>query len=104
MEHGGGVGEGADASGGFDSCAGSGYSAEEGDVVGGGSAGGEAGGGLEEVGSGGEGELGGAEFFFEGEEAGFEDDFDDGSGAVGELDYSADVLLDGLVVGGSGRI
>ncbi len=59
--------------------------------------------GFEEVGSGGEGELRGAEFFFEGEEAGLEDDFDDGSGAVGELDDAADVLLDGFVVGGGGR-
>ncbi len=100
VEHGGGVGEGADAAGGFDAGAGSGYSAEEGDVVGGGSAGGEAGAGLEEVGSGGEGDLGGAEFFFEGEEAGFEDDFDDGALGVGEFDDAADVLADGFVVGG----
>ena len=100
VEHGGGVGEGADAAGGFDAGAVSDCSAEEGDVVGGGSSGGEAGAGLDEVGSGGEGQLAGAEFFFEGEEAGFEDDFDDGSGAVGQLDYSTDVLLDGFVVGG----
>jgi hypothetical protein len=82
-EHGGSVGEGADASGGFDAGTGSGYSAEDGDVVYGGSAVGEAGAGFEEVGSCGESDFGGAEFFFEGEEAGFEDDFDDGSGVVG---------------------
>ena len=99
-EHGGGVGEGADAAGGFDPGAVAGYAAEEGDVVGGGSAGGEAGAGLEEVGSGAEGDLGGAELLFEGEEAGLEDDFDDGAGGVGELDDSADVLADGFVVAG----
>ncbi len=43
MEHGGGVGERADASGGFDAGTGSGHSAEQGDVVDGGAAGGEAG-------------------------------------------------------------
>jgi hypothetical protein len=100
VEHGGGVGEVADAAGGFDAGAGSGYSAEEGDVVCGGSAGGEAGAGLEEVGSGGESDLGGAEFFFEGEEAGLEDDLDDGAVGVGEFDYASDVLADGVVVGG----
>jgi len=100
VEHGGGVGEGADAAGGFDAGTVAGYAAEEGDVVGGGSAGGEAGAGFEEVGTGGESELGGAEFLFEGEEAGFEDDFDDGAFAVGDFDDSADVLTDGLVVGG----
>ncbi len=92
VEHGGGVGERADAAGGLDAGAGAGYAAKQGDVVGGGAAGGEAGGGFEEVGAGGEGEVGGAEFFFEGEQAGFEDDLDDGSGAVGELDDAADVL------------
>ena len=76
------------------------YSAEDGDVVNSGAAGGEAGAGLEEVGAGGESDLGGAELFFEGEEAGLEDDFDDGSGVVGELDDAADVVVDGLVVGG----
>ena len=100
MEHGGGIGERADAAGGFDACAVAGYAAEEGDVVGGGSAGGEAGAGFEEVGAGGESDLGGAEFFFEGEEAGFEDDFDDGAVGVGEFDYAADVLADGVVVRG----
>ena len=69
-----------------------GYAAEDGDVVDGGSAIGEAGAGLEEVGSGVEGDIGGAEFFFEGEEAGLEDDFDDGSAVgMGELDYTKDI-------------
>jgi len=100
VEHGGGVGERADAAGGFDSGAVSGYAAKEGDVVGGRSAGGEAGAGFEEVGTGGERDLGGAEFLFEGEETGFEDDFDDGSVGVGEFDDASDVLADGVVVGG----
>jgi hypothetical protein len=100
VEHGGGVGEGADASGGFDAGTGSGYSAEESDVVGGGAAGGEAGAGLEEVGAGREGDLRGAEFFFEGEQTGFEDDFDDGALGVREVDDATDVLTDGFVVSG----
>jgi hypothetical protein len=100
VEHGGGVGEGADAAGGFDAGTMSGYSAEQGDVVRGGAAGGETGAGLEEVGSGGESDLGGAEFFFEGEEAGFEDDLDDGALGVGQFDDAADVLTDSFVVGG----
>jgi len=100
VEHGGGVGEGANAAGGFDPGASAGYAAKQADVVGGGAAGGEAGAGFEEVGSGGEGELGGAEFLFEGEEAGFEDDLYDGSGGVGEFDDAVNVLTDGLVVGG----
>ena len=85
---------------GFDAGAVTGYPAHQGDVVCGGPAGGEAGAGLEEVGSGGEGDLGGAQLFFKGEEAGLEDDFDDGSGGVGQLDDAADVLADGLEVGG----
>ena len=100
LEHGGGVGEGADATGGFDSCSAAGYTAEEGDVVCVGSAGREAGAGFEEVGAGGESDFGGAEFFFEGEEAGFEDDFDDGAGSVGEFDDAANVLADGFVISG----
>jgi hypothetical protein len=99
-EHGGGVGEGADAAGGFDAGALAGYAAKQGNVVGGGSAGGEAGAGFEEVGSGGESDLGGAEFFFEAEKAGFQDDFDDGAVGVGEFDDAADVLADGVVVCG----
>ena len=99
-EHGGGVGEGPNASGSFDSSAGSGYAAKEADIIGGRTASGETGTRLEEVGSGREGKLGGAEFFFEVEEAGFEDDFYDGSGCVGELDYAVNFLTDGLIVGG----
>ncbi len=100
MEHGGGVDERADAAGGFDAGTVASYSAEEGDVVCGGSTGGEAGAGLEEVSAGAERDLGGAEFFFEGEEAGLEDDFDDGAVGMGEFDYTADVLAYGFVVGG----
>ncbi len=46
----------------------------------------------------------GSELLLEGEEAGFEDDLYDGPGAVGQLDDSADVLLDGFVVRWFGRI
>ncbi len=100
MKHGGGVGQGADAAGGFDPGTISGNAAEDSDVVDGGSTVGEAGAGFEEVGSGGEGDLGGAEFFFKGKEAGLEDDFDDRSGGVGEFGYTVDVVEDGFVVAG----
>ena len=98
VEHGTGVGEGADSAGGLDSGAGAGDRAHEGDVVDGGPAGGEASGGLDEVGPGGEGEFGGAELFLEGEQAGFEDDLDDGPVGVGEIDDGVDFVLDGVVV------
>ena len=100
MEHGSGVGKGADAARGLDPGAVPGNAAEKGDVVGGGSAGGEACAGLQEVGTGAEGEFGGAKLFFKGKQAGFEDHFDDGSGGMRELDDAVDVLADGLVVGG----
>ena len=99
-EHRGGVGQGADAAGCFDSGSASGYAAQQGDVVCRSPAGGEAGAGLEEVGAGAEGELGGAELLFEGEEAGLEDDFYDSSGGVGEFDYTSDILAHGFVVTG----
>jgi hypothetical protein len=99
-KHGGGVGEGADSAGGFDAGAGARYAAEQTNVVGGSAPGGEAGAGLEEVGAGGEGKLGGAKLLFEGEEAGFEDDFYDGAGGVGDLNDAVDVLANGLIVRG----
>jgi hypothetical protein len=99
-EHGGGVAKGADATGGFDSGSVAGYSTEDAYIVDGGSAVGEAGAGLEEVGPGGEGDVGGAELFLEAEEAGLEDDFDDGSRSVGEFDDAVDVVVDGFVVTG----
>src|SRR5580698_327225 len=70
----------------LDSCAMSGDAAEQGDVVCGGSAGGEARAGLQEVCACGECKLRCAEFFFEGEKTGLEDDFDYGSFGVGDLD------------------
>src|ERR1700733_7295002 len=76
------------------------YATHQGDVVGGGAARGEAGTGLEKVGPGGEGDLGGAELLFEGKEAGLEDDLDDSPAGVGEFDDSANVLADGFEVGG----
>ena len=65
---------------------------------GGGAASREAGRSFEEVGAGGEGELGGSELFFKGEEAGFEDDFDDGASTVGDFDNTADVLAEEVVI------
>lgn len=103
MEHGGGIGEGADSARGLDAGAGARDRTQEGDVVGGGSSVGEAGGGFEEVRPGGESYFAGTEFFLEGEQAGFEDDLDDGTGGVGQFDDAADVLADGFeVLAGSG--
>ncbi len=54
---------------------------------------------LKKVGSGGERELRGAKLLFKGEQAGLEDDLYDGSVAVCQLHYPANVLFDELVVG-----
>ena len=54
--------------------------------------------GLEEVGAGGESDLGGAEFLLEGEEVGFEDDFYDGALGMGQFDDAANVLPYGFEV------
>jgi hypothetical protein len=99
LQHGGGVGEGANAARGLDAGTMARYAAEQSDVVGGGSSGGEAGAGFEEVGARAEREFGGAKFFFEGEKAGFEDNFDDGAVAVSEFDDATDILADSFVVG-----
>ena len=40
----------------------------------------------------------GAEFLFKAEQAGFEDDFDDGAGPVGKLDDAANIMTDRVVV------
>ena len=101
MEHGGGVGERANAAGGFDAGAVAGDCREasamssavappvEKPVL-----------VLRKSAPAERASLGGAEFLFEGEQAGLEDDLDDGAVGVGEFDDAADVLTDGFVVGG----
>jgi hypothetical protein len=93
FEEGADVGEGADATGGFDAGARAGDTTEDGNIGCSCAAGGEAGGGLEEVGTGLYGDLGAAKFFFDGEQAGFKDDFKDCAVMVG---YGGG-CLDGVV-------
>lgn len=100
FEHCCGIGERANSSGGFYTGAGPGDAAKQSDVVSRCSSGGEAGRGFEEVGSGGESDLGSAEFLFKRKKAGLEYDFDNGPLCVGQFDYAADVLANGFVVRG----
>ena len=95
--------EGADAAGGFDAHFTADDAAHELNVFGGGAGGGEAGGGLDEIGASFFRSDRGADFFFEGEERGLEDDFADGTAAMAGFDDAADVGFDDVVLAGFER-
>ena len=83
---------------GLDAAARAGYAAHQGDIGGGCAAGGEAGGGLDEVGAGLDGDFGGAQLFFHGEQAGFEIDLEQSAVMMGHVDDGVNGALDGLMV------
>jgi len=62
------------------------------------SAGGEAGGGFEEVGAGLDGDLCAAQLFFYGEQAGFKDDFEQRSVMMGDGGGGVDGVMYGVVI------
>jgi len=98
FEEGADVGKGADASGGFNAGACAGYTAKKGYVGWGCAAGGKAGGGFEEISAGMDSDFGGAELFFDGEQAGFENDLKDCAVVMGDSGRGVDGVVDGLMV------
>src|ERR1039458_7980827 len=98
FEEGADLGEGADAAGGFDAGTGAGYAAEQGHVGRGCAGGGEAGGGLEEVGAGLDGDLGGAEFFSDCEQGGFKNHLEQGAVVMGDGGDGVDSVVYGVMV------
>ncbi len=90
------LGQGADAAGGLDAAARAGHAAHQGHIGGGGAAGGKAGRGLDEVRAGLDGDLRSAQFFFHGEQAGFEIDLEQSAMMMGHADHRVNgVLYDG---------
>jgi hypothetical protein len=92
------IGQGADAAGGFDAAARAGYAAEQGHVGSGCAAGGEAGGGLQEIRAGLDGDFGGAKLFFHREQAGFQNHLEQRAVMMGDGGRRVDGVVDGVVV------
>ena len=90
--------EGADAARGLDAAARARYTAQQCDVCGGRAGGGETGGGLDEVGAGLDGNFCRTQFFFHGEQIGFERDLEQSAVMVGHVDDGVNVSLHRLVV------
>ena len=98
FEHGADVGEGADAAGGFDSATRTSDTAQERNIGGCCAASGKSRRGFEKICAGLDGDLGGAKLFFDREQAGFEDDLEDGAVVMGDGGCSLDGVMDGLMV------
>jgi len=94
------VSEGADAAGSFYADVRPYYGAHEGDVFDSCARGAEAGAGFYEVGADGGGQAAGADFFFFGEQASFDNHFADCVGGVGGVANGADIRGDRFVLSG----
>lgn len=93
--------QGADATRGFDAHDRADCASHEFNIGDGGTGGGEAGGGLDEIGVGGLGEAAREDLLLVVEEGGFENDFDDGTGGVAGLDDGGDIVLDFIELAGA---
>ncbi len=100
LDHGLGVGQGADAAGGLDAEVGADGLAHEADVLDGCAAGGETGGGLHEVRAALDGEAARADLLLIGEQAALDDDLEVRAAGVGGVCHGGDVGADDVVVTG----